>query len=73
MARKADQKRLEALQQAIGEHPGKRSGFFAKLFGWHCEIVNRLLVTLNDNNVLLYEDDDSGLWTFDPEEIFEDQ
>lgn len=65
MARKADRKQLEKLDRAIKEHPGQRPGFFARLLGWHRQKVSRSLVSLNDEEVFLYEDDQGGLWHCD--------
>ncbi|MBI5033531.1 MAG: hypothetical protein HZB51_23665 [Chloroflexi bacterium] len=65
MPRKANQARLENLQQAIAQHPGKRAGFFSRLFNWSREEVSRKLVTLNDRSILVSEDKHGGLWPFD--------
>jgi len=65
MARKADETRLESLQQAIESHPGQRPSFFASLLGCSREAVSRMLVTLNDRGVLYYEDERNGVWPFE--------
>lgn len=66
MSREANHQRLQQLQQAIEQNPGQRVGFFARLLGWPHETVNRELVTLNDQGVLLSEDQTGGLWPFRP-------
>ena len=67
MARKANQDELERLARGIEQQPGKRSGFFARLFGCTREKISRQLVTLNDQERLYYEDDGGGLYPFDPD------
>jgi hypothetical protein len=67
MARKADQEQLENLKCEIKKHPGKRPGFFACLLGWPQEQVNRALTMLNDKGVLLYEDEQGGLYPVESE------
>lgn len=62
VARKANQTNLEGLKKAIERHPGNRPGFFARLLGWRREEVNRVLTLLNDEGVLLWEDEQGGLW-----------
>ena len=69
MARKADQKELERLARAIEQRPGKRGGFFARLLGCTREKVSRQLATLNDQNKLYFEDDDGGIYPFDPDNL----
>ena len=64
MSRKADDNRLEILREAIEIYPGRGIGFFARLLGWPHEVVNRALVTLNDQGMLLSEDERGGLWPF---------
>lgn len=68
MARKANQQELDRLAQAIHKRPGRRRSFFARLLGCSREKVNRQLVTLNDRNVLFYEDDDGAIYPFDPDD-----
>lgn len=67
MARKANRNDLKNLDQAIKSQPGRRSGFWARRFGWSREKVNRHLTTLNDRNHLYWEDDNGGLHPFDPD------
>jgi hypothetical protein len=64
MARKADVKKLKELDRAISSQPGRRGGFWARVFGWSREKVNRHLTTLNDQGCLYYEDEDGGLHPF---------
>lgn len=64
MPRKANQVRLDALQEAIHQHPGKRAGFFSRLLNLPREEIGRKLVTLNDRGILLSEDKHGGLWFF---------
>jgi len=66
MARKADSRELQELDKAIVSQPGQRSGFWAQVFGWSREKANRHLTTLNDKGYLYYEDDQGGLYPFDP-------
>jgi DNA-binding IclR family transcriptional regulator len=68
MARKANKQELYALDEAIGAEPGRKSGFWATLFGWSREKTNRHLTTLNDDGYLYYEDERGGLYRFDPDE-----
>lgn len=69
MPRHADQTHLDALSIAIAKHSGKRASFFARLLNWRREEVNRRLVTLNDQGVLLWEDERGGLWHFDKKSV----
>lgn len=69
MARKANQKDMKKLNDAIQKNQGKKSGFFARAFGWSREKANRGLVSLNDNGYLYYEDDDGGLFPFDKDDL----
>ncbi|MCP4358851.1 MAG: hypothetical protein GY796_12600 [Chloroflexi bacterium] len=68
MARKANKKECQMLDEAIGSQPGHRSGFWARIFGWSREKANRHLTTLNDEGHLYFEDDGGGLHQFDPDE-----
>lgn len=65
MPRQANETHLADLQEAIETHPGQRPGFFSRLLNWPREEVSRKLVTLNDRGVLLWEDDQGGLWPFE--------
>jgi len=64
MPRQADTTRLSTLRQAIETHSGERASFFARLLDLPRETISRMLVTLNDNGVLLYEDEQGKLWPF---------
>ena len=68
MARRADQDELDRLARGIEGQPGRRRGFFARLFGCSREKVSRQLVSLNDQDRLYYEDDQGGLYRFPPDE-----
>jgi len=63
MSRPANQNNLQNLKQAIEKNPGKHSGFFARLLGWTHEQVNRGLTSLGNKGVLLYEDEQGGLYS----------
>ena len=69
MARRADGKELDRLDQAISAQPGYRSGFWARVFDWSREKTNRHLTTLNDRGRLYYEDDKGRLYPFDPDDL----
>lgn len=69
MARRANERELARLEQAINAHPGQRSGFFARLLGCSREKVNRQLTTLNDRGVLLYEDEGGKLYRFEDHQL----
>ena len=62
MPRQANQNSLQNLKRAIEKNPGKCPSFFARLLGWTHEQVNRELTSLNDEGVLLYEDEQGGLY-----------
>ncbi len=62
MPRQANQNSLRNLKQAIEKNPGKCPSFFAHLLGWTHEQVNRGLTSLDDKGVLLYEDEQGGLY-----------
>lgn len=62
MPRNPDGARLEHLLQAIESNPGNPPGFFARLIGCQRETISRMLVSLNDRGVLLWEDERGGLW-----------
>lgn len=69
MARKANQQELDRLAKGIESRPGKRSGFFARLFGCSREKISRQLVSLNDQNKFYYEDQKGGLYPFNPDDL----
>lgn len=62
MARKANADRLDALKSEIKRNPGRQPGFFARLLGWRREEVSRVLVSLNDQKFMLWEDEKGGLY-----------
>lgn len=64
MARKADDERLKSIYNALEENPGKKAGFIAWLLGLHRSEVTRSLPTLEDKGLLIYEDEDGGLYPF---------
>lgn len=66
MPRQPNKTDVSRLSRAIRQEPGRRKGFFARLFNWPREKVARYLVTLNDDGELFYEDDDGRLYPFDP-------
>jgi hypothetical protein len=68
MARRADRNEMDKLDKAIISKPGHRSGFWARVFGWSREKVNRHLTTLNDQGYLYYEDN-GKLYPFDPDKL----
>ncbi|MBU2609354.1 MAG: hypothetical protein KJ606_00190 [Chloroflexi bacterium] len=46
MARRPDHTRLEGIYRTIGENPGKRPGYIARLLGINRSEVTRALPTL---------------------------
>ena len=64
MARKADKNKLRKAINLFHKEPGQKSGTYARKLGIHREAFNRILVQLNDKDVLLYEDDEGKIWPF---------
>lgn len=64
MARKHNQRQLKQIYLAVEKHPGKRSGFIARLLGLHRSQVTRSLPGLEKHGYLLSEDQRGGLWPF---------
>ena len=64
MGRKADERWLEQLEQAIANYPDERPGFFARLLGLDRSTVMRDLPALEERGVLLAEDDRGRLSLF---------
>jgi DNA-binding IclR family transcriptional regulator len=64
MPRKADKNKLQKAITLFHRQPGQKSGTYARKLGMHKEAFNRLLVQLNDKNILLYEDDKGRIWPF---------
>ncbi len=61
MARKSDEQRLDAIEQAIRNNPGQKPGRLARLLGFDNKTVMRALPQLEDRGVLLVEDESGGL------------
>ena len=68
MARRIDKQRMEQVIQLIRQQPGLRAGQYARLLGIHREVVNRMLASLEQQGVLLYEDN-GRLWFYEFREI----
>jgi len=71
VARPTNHDRAEAIYRKIEEHPGKKSGFIARLLGLNRSEVTRSLPVLEDEGLRLIhrtaslvEDDKGGLWPF---------
>ena len=64
MARKTDDEKLEEIYNAVEENPGERAGFIAQLLGLHRSEVTRSLPALDEKGLLIYEDDEGGLYPF---------
>lgn len=64
MARKRNERDLDQLCDAIIEHPNRRAGWFARLFGRDDKFVQRQLIQLEDRGDLLEEDDAGRLRFF---------
>lgn len=64
MARPANHQRTEQIYRKIEEYPGKRPGFIARLLGINRSEVTRALPSLQDKDLLVWEDDKGGLWPF---------
>lgn len=64
MARKTDDRKLEAIYNAVEENPGERAGFIAQLLGLHRSEVTRSLPALDEKGLFIYEDDEGGLYPF---------
>ncbi len=63
MARKTDEKKLEEIYKKVGENPGKKAGFIARLLGLNRSEVTRSLPALDVKGLLVYEDDEGRLYT----------
>lgn len=64
MARKTEEEKLEAIYNQVEENPGEKAGFIARLLGLHRSEVTRSLPALNNKGLLIYEDDEGGLYPF---------
>jgi Mn-dependent DtxR family transcriptional regulator len=62
MARKTEEKKLEKIYEKVGENPGKKAGFIARLLGLNRSEVTRSLPALDIKGLLVYEDDEGGLY-----------
>lgn len=64
MARKADDKKLKEIYNKVHEYPGRKPGFIARLLGLNRSEVTRALPNLQEQDLLVSEDDEGGLWPF---------
>lgn len=64
MARKTDDEKLKEIYNKVTEHPGKKPGFIAHLLGFNRSEVTRALPSLQEQDFLVSEDDQGGLWPF---------
>lgn len=64
MARKTEEKKLEAIYTKVEEKPGKKAGYIAKLLGLNRSEVTRSLPALEEKGLYVYEDNDGGLFPF---------
>ena len=62
MARKTKEKKLEEIYEKVEENPGRKAGFIARLLGLNRSEVTRSLPALEDKGLLVYEDDEGGLY-----------
>jgi len=62
MARKIEEKKLEEIYEKVEENPGKKPGFIARLLGLNRSEVTRSLPALEEKGLLVYEDDEGGLY-----------
>lgn len=62
MARKVEEKKLVGIYEKVEENPGKKAGFIARLLGLNRSEVTRSLPALEDKGLLVYEDDEGGLY-----------
>jgi len=64
MARKTEERKLEEIYKKVGENPGKKAGFIARLLGLNRSEVTRSLPALEEKGLYIYEDNDGGLYPF---------
>ena len=69
MARKTEEKKREEIYNKVEEHPGKKAGFIAKLLGLHRSEVTRSLPALDEKGLLIYEDEEGGLYPLDTDKL----
>ncbi|GAB4544942.1 MAG: hypothetical protein Fur002_18580 [Anaerolineales bacterium] len=62
MARPQNDERAEKIYRKIEENPGKKAGFIARVLGLNRSEVTRSLPALDEKGLLVYEDDDGGLY-----------
>lgn len=62
MARHTEEKKLEEIYEKVEENPGKKAGFIARLLGLNRSEVSRSLPALEDKGLLVYEDEEGGLY-----------
>lgn len=62
MARKTDDEKLESIYNTVQENPGKKAGFVALVLGLHRSEVTRSLPVLDEKGLLIYEDEEGGLY-----------
>lgn len=62
MARKTEEKKLEDIYEKVEENPGKKAGFIARLLGLNRSEVTRSLPALDEKGLLVYEDEEGGLY-----------
>jgi DNA-binding IclR family transcriptional regulator len=62
MARRASDRRVEMIAQAVQSNPGRRAGFIARKLGLHRSSVMRTLPALEEAGILLAEDDRGRLF-----------
>lgn len=64
MGRKYSIERMESVFEKIRANPGEKPGTIARLLGLQRSEVTRLLPALEDQQYLLFEDENGGLWPF---------
>ena len=64
MARKIDDEKLKSIYNTVEENPGERAGFIARLLGICRSEVTRSLSALDEKGLLVYEDEEGGLYPF---------
>lgn len=62
MTRKIEEKKLEDIYEKVEENPGKKAGFIARLLKVNRSEVTRSLPALDEKGLLLYEDEEGGLY-----------
>jgi Mn-dependent DtxR family transcriptional regulator len=62
MARKTEERKLEEIYKKVGENPGQKAGFIARLLGLNRSEVTRSLPALDVKGLLVFEDDEGRLY-----------